>query len=121
MKKIVLGTVLASGVMLAGTAQAHTEDALIGGLLGVTVGASIASQHGHRHVIHQHDHRPTRHVYHTYPRHVHHHPRGQAHGYWRKHGKHHYAHHRKHQHRYGWRGRDDHDDDRHSRRWRHQD
>lgn len=105
MKKIVLTTVLAAGFLVTTSAQAHTEDALLGGLLGVAVGASI-SNHSHPHVVHHYDHRPVRHVYHSPPRHVHHHhPHGKAKGYWRKHDKHHRYHGRR-----DWRDHDWDDD-----------
>lgn len=121
MKKIVMGSMLATGFLFAGHAQAHTEDALIGGLVGLSVGTSIASHHRHRPVVHHHyDRRPVRQVCHVYP-HLHPHPQGKAHGYWRKHGKHHYAHHRDRDDRYyRWhRDRDDRDERDHG--WRRRD
>lgn len=89
MKKIVMGSMLATGFLFAGHAQAHTEDARLDGLLGVTIGTSISS---HRHVTHHYDQRPARHVYHAPRYHAHPHPQGKAHGYWRKHNKHHCKH-----------------------------
>ena len=86
MKKILIGVAVTTGLLMSATAQAHTEDALLGGLIGVAIGASIANHHHDRRVVHH---------YRTPPRHVHHHPRGKAHGYWRKHDKHrrHSSHH----------------------------
>lgn len=94
MKKILVGTALAAGLMMTGTAQAHTEDALLGGLVGVAIGASIAgNDHDHHRVVHHYDHRPVHH-YHPAPRrHGHHHGHGHGDGkkHWRKHHKRHHG------------------------------
>jgi hypothetical protein len=115
MKKLLLGTVLAAGLMATGAAQADTEDALVGGMIGLGLGIAIANDDDHHH------HRPV-HYYHAPPRHVyhhHHHPRGHAYGYWRNHGHHrsHFSGHRDRDwDRRDWDRRGRHDGDRHGRR-----
>ncbi|MGH8453577.1 MAG: hypothetical protein ACRES4_01795 [Nevskiales bacterium] len=116
MKKVLLGSALAAGLMATGIAQADTEDALLGGLVGVALGVSIANDHDHDRVArHYYEPRPVRHYYYAPPRHVRHqcdhHPRGHAHGYWRKYDQHHYRDHRRYS-NYGRR-----DWDRRDRRW----
>jgi hypothetical protein len=98
MKKILVVTALAAGLMMTGTAQAHGEDALLGGLVGVAIGASIAG-HGHDHhrVVHHYDRRPVHRYHYAPPRHGYHHGHGSKH--WHKHHKRHHGHHGRSHHR----------------------
>ena len=139
MNKLLIGSLLAVGVVASNTVRADTGDALLGGLFGVALGVAIADGHDHHHKrVHVYRHPPVRHYHHYAPprhayRHHYRHPKGHAYGYWRKHDRRYHRHARRYHHWYhdrhdfdrrGYRGHRwrDHDRrDRHHRRWRHDD